>query len=116
MGAGSVSLMSDPTKPALAIAFEGTLSRGFLGELMNPTASIEGAMDALQQLSRKFRLIICTASPASKLDEITDWVNRNKGGRYFTFEVTNTRPAAVYYIEKRAIKFESWNQVLSLLE
>jgi hypothetical protein len=106
----------DPTKPALAIAFEGTLSEGVLGEFSKGHASIEGSMDALQELNRKYRLIICTSSPATKLSEIADWIARNRGPRHFTFEVTNTRPAAAFYIEKRGLKFESWQQVLNSLE
>lgn len=107
--------MSDPTKPAIAIAFEGTLTDGLLGEFVNNPKSIDGAMDAMQELGRKYRLVVVTSSPESKLEDIHDWIIRNRGARHFTFEVKNTRPAAVYYIEKRAIKFESWKQVLELL-
>ena len=105
----------DITKPAISIAFEGTLSEAFLGEFTRGHASIDGAMDALQELNRKYRLVICTSNPPSKFEEITDWIIRNRGARHFTFEVTNTRPAAAYYIEKRAIKFDSWSQVMNLL-
>jgi hypothetical protein len=105
----------DPTKPAISIAFEGTLSDGSLGEFSSGHASIDGAMDALQELHRKYRLIICTSAPVSMHEAISDWVIRNRGGRYFTFEVTNKRPSAAYYIEKRAVKFDSWSQVVSLL-
>lgn len=105
----------DPTKPAISIAFEGTISDGSLGEFSRGHASIEGAMDALQELNRKYRLIICTSAPASKLEEISDWIIRNRGARYFTFEVTNKRPAAAYYVEKRAVEFKNWQQVVSLL-
>jgi hypothetical protein len=105
----------DYTKPAIAIAFEGTLSDGSLGEFSSGHASIDGAMDALQELNRKYRLIICTSAGPSRFAEINDWIVRNRQGRHFTFEVTNNRPAAVYYIEKRAIKFESWPQVMNLL-
>lgn len=105
----------DSTRPALAIAFEGTITDGLLGELVYQWNSIDGAMDALQEMGRKYRLIICTSSPESKFEDIADWINRNKGSRYFNFEITNKRPAAVYYIEKRAIKFDNWKNVLSLL-
>jgi hypothetical protein len=106
----------DLTKPAIAIGFEGAISDGQLNHLLGRGhVSVEGSMDALQELGRKYRLIICTYSPEAKFEEISDWITRNKGARYFTFEVTNRRPAAAYYIEKRAIKFDNWNQVLSTL-
>lgn len=105
----------DPTKPAIAIGFEGTISEGFLGSSLLGTASIDGAMDALQELNRKFRLVICTSSPPSRFEEISDWITRHRGHRYFTFEITDKRPPAAYYIEKRGIKFENWKQVMSLL-
>lgn len=105
----------DPTKPAIAIAFEGTISDGSLGEFNRGHVSIDGAMDALQELNRKYRIIICTSAPASRLEEICDWITRNRGSRHFTFEVTNKRPAAAYYIEKRGIEFRNWSQVMSLL-
>jgi|SRR3979490_2551389 len=105
----------DPTKPAISVAFEGTISDGSLGYFSKGHASIDGAMDALQELSRKYRLVICTSNTPSKFEEITDWIVRNRGARYFNFEVTNIRPTAVHYIEKRAVKFENWSQVMSLL-
>lgn len=105
----------DPTKPAISIAFEGAITDGLLGEFVHTPKSIDGAMDALQELGRKYRLIIVTSSPESKLEDIHDWIVRNRGARHFTFEVRHTRPAAVYYIEKRAIKFENWQQVMHLL-
>jgi hypothetical protein len=104
-------------KPAICIAFEGTISEGTLStyEGYQLHASVEGAMDALQELSWKYRIVICTSSPSHKLSEINDWIIRNKGARGFVFELTNIRPPAVYYIEKRGIKFESWDQVMNLL-
>jgi hypothetical protein len=102
-------------KPTICIAFEGIITEGYLGGDLLQDISVPGAMDALEALSRKFNLVIITASQPHKFSAITDWINRNKGSRYFLFEVTNIRPAAAYYIEKRAIKFDNWNNVMSLL-
>jgi hypothetical protein len=105
----------DQTKPAISISFEGTISDGFLGEFARQATSIDGAMDALQELNRKFRLIIVTSNSPSKFPEISDWIIRNKGERHFTFELTNIKPVATYMIDKRAIKFDNWPQILQSL-
>ncbi len=103
------------TKPAIAIAFERTISDSLLGADMLNNESVAGAMDALQELSWKYRLVVVTTSPSSKFSEISDWIMRNRGGRSFQFEVTNVKPPALYHIDSRALRFESWPQVLSVL-
>jgi hypothetical protein len=103
------------TKPILAIAFEGVICDTYSGGNLLNESPVPGAMDALMELGRKYRLMIVTTNQPYKFSEISDWLTRNKGSRYFTCEITNQRPAATYYIEKRAIKFDSWNQTLNVL-
>ncbi len=73
---------------------------------------MEGAAWAMQQLlDRGFKLVVSTCREG--VEEIRLWIQRNLG---VDIEVTNAKPIASAYIDDRAIRFESWVQVLADLD
>lgn len=81
---------------------------------------IEGSLEALKQLSRKYRLIIytCKANPDRPLingktgeELIWDWLDKH-GVKQNVASVTYTKPNAVAYIDDKAIRFMDWEQTL----
>lgn len=82
--------------------FDGTLYDG----------PMPGAAEALQRLQAAgWKLVISTCREG--VDVIRLWVQENLG---VDVEVTNAKPIASAYIDDRAIRFESWDQVLADLE
>ncbi len=94
----------------IAIDFDGVLhaySRGWEDGAIYDT-SIEGSFEALQLLSKKFKVIVFTAR--NELLPVKKWLN----DYYPTIdlEVTNRKPPAAYYIDDRAIRFDNWDATL----
>ena len=81
---------------------------------------IEGAKDALEKLSEKYVVIVytCKAKPDRGLvngktgtELVWEWLEKNDMAK-FVSKVTSEKPRAGFYIDDKAIRFESWEQSL----
>lgn len=85
---------------------------------------IEGALDAIKDLSKKYNIIIFTAKvrPDRPLvngktgyELVDEWLEQY-GVRQYIDEITYEKPRAEYYIDDKAIEFtNNWNQILGEL-
>ena len=85
---------------------------------------IEGALDAIKALSKKYNIIIFTAKvrPDRPLvngktgyELVDEWLEQY-GVRQYIDEITYEKPRAEYYIDDKAIEFtNNWNQILGEL-
>ena len=80
---------------------------------------IEGAIESLNNLSKKYDITIytCKANPDRPLIDgktgtelIWDWLEKHNAKQYVK-DITVYKPNAVAYIDDKAIRFENWNQV-----
>ena len=110
----------------LAIDFDGVIhnmNKGFhdgtcYGE------PILGSLEAIEKLSKSFRIIIFSAK--SKPDRplingmtgselIEKWLKKYDVLKYVS-EITAEKPRAVLYIDDNAMRFENWNDTLSFID
>ena len=88
-------------KPPVCLDFDGVLNdyHGYekdnLGELR------PGAKEFIERLSRDYNVIIFSVRPFPK---IVEWLKRH-GLDKLVWDVTSSKPAAVAYIDDRAIRF-----------
>lgn len=106
----------------LAIDFDGVIHTNELGFHDGTIygSLIEGAREALEELSRKYTLIVYTskANPARPLingktgkELIWDWLRENNLDSYIE-DVTYDKINAVFYIDDKAIRFIDWESTL----
>ena len=110
----------------LAIDFDGVIhnmDKGFhdgtcYGE------PILGSLEAIEKLSKSFRIIIFSAK--SKPDRplingmtgselIEKWLKKYDVLKYVS-EITAEKPRAVLYIDDNAVRFENWDDTLSFID
>ncbi len=107
----------------LAIDFDGVIhknSKGFFDGTIYDVP-VEGSLDAIKQLSKKYDIIVFTCKAKSDrplscgkngTELVWEWLIRNGFGDYVK-EVTSDKPRAAYYIDDKAIKFTNWSNVLN---
>ncbi len=100
----------------LAIDFDGVIhdfKNPVKGRRMGPP--IAGAPEALQKFARKGHrvIIFCVWAHGSGLKVISDWCDYYKVSRH---DITNIKPQADYYIDDKAIRFTTWQEVIPLLK
>lgn len=100
-----------PRQPTVAIDFDGVLhaySQGWQhGEIYDdPTP---GTAEALRRLNIRYRLVVFTAR--HNLDDVRAWLRLHHLAHYFE-DVTNRKPAAIAYVDDRALRFTSWEHTL----
>ena len=106
----------------LAIDFDGVIhksSKSFHDGTIYDDP-VDGVEEALKQLSKDYILIIytCKANPERPLiggktgiELIWDWLRKYDLDLYIG-DIVYGKPNAKYYIDDKAIKFTSWNQVI----
>ena len=106
----------------LAIDFDGVIhksSKSFHDGTIYDSP-VDGVEEALKRLSKDYILIIytCKANPKRPLvngktgiELIWEWLEKYNLDKYID-DVTYIKPNAKYYIDDKAIKFTSWNQVI----
>ena len=81
---------------------------------------IEGSRKALEKLSKKYDVVICSAKAKSDrglingktgIQLVWEWLKKYKMDK-FVIEVTAEKPRAVAYIDDKGITFESWEETL----
>ena len=107
----------------LAIDFDGVIhknSKGYHDGTIYDDP-IDGTKSALKDLSEKYALIIytCKGNPERSLingktgtELIWEWLEKHDLKQYIS-DVTYTKPRALFYIDDKAITFDSWGNVWS---
>lgn len=110
----------------IAIDFDGVIHRfdkGFhdgtcYGE------PIEGSLEAIKKLSKKFNIIIFTAKakPSRPLVQgktgtelVVEWLIKHNVMQYVS-EVTAEKPRSQVYIDDKGYRFENWNDTMKFVE
>lgn len=110
----------------IAIDFDGVIHNDYLGYhdgtcYGNP---IEGSLDAIKELSKKYKIIIFTAKakPSRPLVDgktgkelVTDWLIKYKYIEYIQ-EVTCEKPRAIIYIDDNGYRFANWENTLNFMK
>jgi hypothetical protein len=101
-------------RPTIAVDFDGVIhsykewNDGKIeGELM------PGCQLSLAKLNNRYRVVVFTAR--HNLGDVEAWL-RAKGVSHLVAEVTNRKPAAVAYIDDRAIHFTTWATTMQEVE
>jgi len=96
----------------IAVDFDGVVHRysdGWQGgEIYD--VPMEGAAEALRSLSIRHDLILLTAR--HNLEDVKVWLRMNHLEHYFV-DVTNRKPAAIAYLDDRAVRFTDWPKALT---
>lgn len=73
----------------------------------------QGAVEALELLSRKYKIVILTSRTPAQHRIVEQWLN------YFNIpfdRVTNVKPEAIAYIDDRAVRYQdNWPQIVEWL-
>tara|TARA_R100000008_G_C3535601_1_gene141805 strand:- start:262 stop:651 length:390 start_codon:yes stop_codon:yes gene_type:complete len=84
---------------------------------------IEGSLEALKEISRKYNIIIFTAKakPSRPLVEgktgtelVQEWLEKHNVMKYVK-EITAEKPRSQIYIDDKGYHFENWNDTLNYL-
>tara|TARA_B100000674_G_C37744748_1_gene870620 strand:+ start:500 stop:889 length:390 start_codon:yes stop_codon:yes gene_type:complete len=85
---------------------------------------IDGAIDSIKKLSKKFKIIIFTAKAKSDrplingktgTEHVKNWLTRYGLIEYIS-EITSEKPRACLYIDDNALRFENWNQTIHFID
>jgi len=114
--------MSRRNRRTVAIDFDGVIhqySKGWRdGTIYDPP--VEGAREAMEKLHRRYDIVIFTTrvNPAmrgadTQIDEIIGWLERYgfRRGEHYD-DITHAKPAALVYIDDRALHFTDWDLAL----
>lgn len=84
---------------------------------------LPGALDAIKELSKKYNIIIYSSKclPDRPLVNglngkqlVTEWLTKYKVLKYIR-DITHVKPRAMVYIDDKALRFTSWNDVMKQL-
>ena len=108
-------------KITLAIDLDKTVhrySKGFHDGTIYDSP-MEGVREALELLSKKYRLILFTAriyvQGAEAKAKIEEWLKRYDLLKYFA-KITGEKEPCVRYIDDKAITFRNWSETLQVLK
>ena len=85
---------------------------------------IEGSMEALEKLSKKYDVVIYTAKAKpdrglvngkTGTELVWEWLKKHKFDKYIS-KVTSEKPRAVAYIDDKAVRFSNWDHCFASLE
>jgi histidinol phosphatase-like enzyme len=109
-------------KKQIAIDFDGVIhrySKGYLDGTIYDKP-IEGSLDAIKELSKKYKIIIftCKAKPTRQLingktgiELVREWCEKYDIMKYID-RITSDKPRALVYIDDRGYYFKSWEKTL----
>ena len=112
-------------KKNLAIDFDGVIhnaNKGW-GDGTCYGDPLPGALEALELLSQKYKIVIFTAK--AKLDRplvngktgamlVLDWLKRYNVDQYVS-SITSEKPRAELYIDDNAYRFDDWTNTLTFI-
>ena len=85
---------------------------------------IEGSIEAVKELSKKFRVIIFTAKAKSDrplvdgkngIEHVREWLIKYDLFDHIS-EITAEKPRAFLYIDDNGLRFEDWNKTLTFIK
>jgi hypothetical protein len=106
----------------LAIDFDGVIhnaDKGFFDGTCYGDP-IPGSLSALEDLSKRYRIVIFTAKakPNRPLIDgktgtelVSEWLEKH-GVLQYVAEITSEKPRAILYIDDNAYRFENWKDAL----
>ena len=107
----------------IALDFDGVIhknSKGFHDGTIYDDP-LPGTEEALNFLSKNYTLVIytCKASPERPLvngktgvELISEWLEKHKLNKYVS-KIVYEKPRALFYIDDKVIRFDSWSQALN---
>lgn len=103
-------------RQTIAVDFDGTIHKYSLGwhDGTCYDEPIKGALDAiLNFMNRGYNVVIFTARP---VEPVREWMQKYWTAKMYPIpDVTNIKPAAIAYIDDRAVKFNGdWAEMLEL--
>ena len=110
----------------IAIDFDGvihTFDKGFHDGTCYGDP-IEGSLEAIKELSKKFNIIIFTAKakPSRPLvngktgtELVIEWLTKHNVMQYIS-EVTAEKPRSQVYIDDKGYRFENWHDTMKFVE
>jgi hypothetical protein len=109
----------------IAIDFDGVIHNDNLGYHDGTIYGeiIDGAKDAIIDISKNYKIIIFTAKAKSDRPIVNDksgkqlveeWLQKHDLLKYIT-EVTAEKPRAFLYIDDKGYRFQNWNNTLFFL-
>ena len=110
----------------IAIDFDGVIhknSKGFHDGTIYDDL-LPSTKEALEFLSKKYKLIIytCKATPERPLvngktgvELIWEYLEKHDLAKFID-SITNKKPWALFYIDDKAIRFDSWKQILNEID
>jgi hypothetical protein len=108
-------------KKLIGIDFDATIhkySSGWRGGAVYDEP-MDDVKDALEQLNKKYSLFILTARINKVGDKqwkaVWEWLEKYDLAQYIK-KVTNIKYAAEYYIDDRAVHFDTWKSVLTKIK
>lgn len=106
----------------IAIDFDGVIHSfedGFGDGTIYGTL-VEGAKEAIIELSKKYKIVIYTAKAKKDrplingktgIELVQEWLDKNNLGSYI-YEITAEKPRCICYVDDKCIRFENWSQVM----
>ena len=110
----------------IGVDFDGVIhknSKGFYDGTIYDEP-IEGSYEALEELSKKYTVIIFTAKAKpdrglvngkTGTELVWEWLKKYDMAK-FVSKVTSEKPRAVAYIDDKAVEFRNWDNALRLVE
>ena len=116
---------SEENNKQIAIDFDGVIHKNSLGFSDGTIydSPIKGTKEALEQLHKKYKIIIftCKVKPDRPLIKgktgkqlIKDWLSKHNLLQYI-HEITCEKPRAVLYIDDKGYRFNNWDSTLNFL-
>lgn len=110
----------------VAIDFDGVLHNAHLGWGDGTCYGdpLPGAIDAIKELSKKYKIIIFTAKAKpdrplvngkTGVELVKEWFEKHNILGYI-HDVTSEKPRAELYIDDNGYRFENWNDTLKFVE
>lgn len=108
-------------KETIVIDLDGVIATGTEEDIYSDKAGwkfekckvMPGAKEGLEELSKKYNLILSTARWETDIDKTHKWLEENNLKQYFTEIRINSKPSAIAYIDDRAIRFKDWRTTVN---
>lgn len=110
----------------VAIDFDGVLHDAYQGWGDGTCYGdpLPGAIDAVEELSKKYKIIIFTAKAKpdrplvngkTGVELVKEWFEKHNILNYI-YDITSEKPRAELYIDDNGYRFENWSDTLKFIE
>lgn len=102
--------------PTIAVDFDGVIhpyTKGWVGVIPDDEPPHPSTAPAIRRLACRYKVVVFSARASSDAgaDAIWSWLRKHALDRYIV-EVTAMKPAAVIYIDDRAIRHTDWTTTM----